>query len=202
MPEERPFAHAALVLAAGGSSRMGGAKQLLVLEGRTLLARTLEAVSASGAHPIAIVLGSNAAAIRSQISEGSALVVINPDWASGMASSIRSGISALTAAAPSLEAILVTPCDQPALTADSIRRLVGLHRSTGLIAAARYSGRLGAPAVFGAGNLGALLALKGDEGARSLLNSGMVAVAGADLPEFGFDIDTPADYQAWRSAHP
>ena len=202
MPEERPYPHAALVLAAGGSYRMGGAKQLLELDGRTLLARTLEAVSASGARPITVVLGSNAAAIRPQLSEGSALVVINPDWASGMASSIRLGISALTATDPSLEAVLVTPCDQPALTAESIRRLVGLHRSTGLIAAARYKGRLGAPAVFGAGHLGALMALKGDEGARGLLNSGIVEVAGADLPEVGFDIDTPADFQAWKSPHP
>jgi molybdenum cofactor cytidylyltransferase len=191
----------AVVLAAGASYRMGGAKQFLEVEGRPLLVRTLDAVARSGAHPIAVVLGANAGAIRTLIDESSVMVVINPDWASGMASSIRSGISALIAEAPALEAVLVTPCDQPALTADVIRQLVELNRRTGLIAAARYNGRVGAPAVFGSRHLGAIMALKGDEGARRLLNSGPLEVATADLPELGFDIDTPADYAAWKAKH-
>jgi molybdenum cofactor cytidylyltransferase len=178
---------------------MGGPKQLLASGGRTLLAHTLACAADAGAEPIAVVLGAHSAAILSQVGLDTALVVMNPDWSSGMASSIRLGIGALTAADPSLDAVLVTPCDQPGLSPGAILRLAGLHRSTGLIAAARYNGRLGAPAVFGSAAFALLASLKGDEGARWILNSGTARVASADLPEFGFDIDTPEDYRAWAS---
>jgi CTP:molybdopterin cytidylyltransferase MocA len=128
-------------------------------------------------------------------------VVFNPEWASGLASSIRVGLAALLAAEPGLDAVLVALCDQPALSPEVIGSLAALHRATGRIAAARYGGRNGAPAVFGRGHLAALGALDGDEGARRMLNGDPEGVAAADLPEMGADLDTPADCRGWASRH-
>ena len=114
-----------------------------------------------------------------------------------MASSIRCGVAALLAADTGLDALLLAPCDQPALTAGIIDALAALHRASGKIAASRFSGRNAAPAVFGRVHFGRLQALAGEEGARAILNSGAEAVATLDLPELALDLDTPADARKW-----
>jgi len=206
MPEARqgaqpPFRFGAVVLAAGGSSRMGAVKQLLEMDGKPLIARSVDAVLGSLARPVVVVLGANAEEVQAPIARRPVSAVFNPDWPSGLASSIRAGLAALLAAEPGLDAVLLAPCDQPALSPEVIARLAALHRATGRIAAARYSGRIGAPAVFGREHFAALGALNGDEGARKLLNGQSESVAAADLPDLGVDLDTPADYEAWMSRH-
>jgi molybdenum cofactor cytidylyltransferase len=207
MPEGRPadpppFRFGAVILAAGASARMGSAKQLLVLEGRPLVVRALEAALGSPARPVVVVLGSNAESIREAIAGLPVEVVFNPGWPSGMASSIRAGITALANIEPGLDAVLLAPCDQPALSSKIIARLGALHRETGLIAAARFGGRNGAPAVFGRKYFPQLLSLSGDEGARNLLNGNAESVATLELPEMGVDLDTPADAKDWSDRHP
>ena len=207
MPEEkserRPlFRLGAIIMAAGGSSRMGSVKQLLVLDGRPLIVRIVDAMLGSPARPIVVVLGANAGQIREAIANYSVKVVINPEWREGLASSIRTGLVALLEAEPHLEAVLLAPCDQPALSSDVISRLAALYQATGKIAAARFDGRNGAPAIFGRRNFPQLLALSGDEGARNLLNSGVEAVVSLELPEMIFDIDTPEDARAWAARSP
>jgi molybdenum cofactor cytidylyltransferase len=197
MPEAPPFRLGAVVLAAGRSSRMGEVKQLLEVEGRTLLARAAGAALEAGARPVMVVLGANAALVRAGLGGLPVDTVVNAGWSSGMASSIRVGVAALLAAAPALDAILVAPCDQPALSAEVIRHLARLSRSTGRIGAARYGGRVGAPAVFGRGDFAALQELRGDEGARGLLNGSPEKVAAADFPELAADLDSPGDYDSW-----
>ena len=177
---------------------MGAAKLLLEVGGQTLIRRTVDAVLGSGAWPVVVVLGSDADLVRAQIAGLGVVEARNEAWSTGMASSIRAGISAVVAADPSAQAVLVTPCDLPALSAEAIRLLAGAHRRTGLVAAARYGGRTGAPAVFGRGDFRALGELQGDEGARRLLNSDPAKVAAVDLPDLALDIDTPSDYEAWR----
>jgi molybdenum cofactor cytidylyltransferase len=197
-----PLRLGAIVLAAGGSSRMGRTKQLLELEGKPLVVRAVEAVLGSGADPVVVVLGHDAESVRAPIARHRVLAVLNPDWSSGLASSIRAGLSALLGASPGLDAVLVALCDQPALSADVIGRLADLHRATGRIAAARYGGRNGAPAVFGRDHFDALNALAGDGGARALLNGDPEKVAAVDLPSLGFDLDTPPDLSEWANRHP
>jgi molybdenum cofactor cytidylyltransferase len=202
MPEsaarDRPFLLGAVVLAAGGSSRMGSVKQLLEVEGKTFVARAVDAALASQARPIAVVVGANAREVLSAVVDRAVIAVHNPDWAEGIASSIRAGMAALVEAEPALDAVLIAPCDPPGLSAQVINSLATLHRSTGLISASRYAGRNGAPAVFGRDLFAALAALSGDEGARGMLNSGARDVASLDLPELACDIDTPSDYSAWK----
>jgi molybdenum cofactor cytidylyltransferase len=199
MPDvaSRAFKLGAVILAAGGSSRMGATKQLLEVGGTSLVARATDAALLSGADPVVVVVGADAARVRSEVARMPILSAHNPQWATGLASSIRVGIETLLEAEPELDAVVVAPCDQPALSAEVIARLTDLHRSTGRIAAARYDGRNGAPAVFGRANFGDLARLKGDAGARHLLNSDSDDVASADLPELSSDLDTPADYAAW-----
>ena len=196
-PASRPFRLGAIVLAAGGSSRMGTSKQLLQVGGISLVARAVDAALGSGAAPVAVVLGANAEKVHAEVAGRPILAAHNPDWATGIASSIRVGIAALLGAEPALDAVVVAPCDQPALSSGVISRLADIHRSTGQVAAARYDGRNGAPAVFGRDHFSALSSLSGDEGARRILNSDPGRVASLDLPALGADLDTPADFAAW-----
>jgi len=180
---------------------MGASKQLVELEGRPLVARVVEAVLGSPARPVVAVVGADAERVRAAIAHLPVSTAFNPAWPSGIASSIRLGLSALLGAEPGLDAVLVALCDQPALSPEIIGRLAALHRTTGLIAAARYGGRNGAPAVFGREHFAELAALEGDEGARRLLNGQPGRVAAADLPEMGLDLDTPEDCRQWASRH-
>ena len=101
------------------------------------------------------------------------------------------------AAGHGIDAVLVAPCDQPALSAGAIDVLWALHRASGRTAAARYSGRNGAPAIFGRGDFGRLLGLSGDEGARMMLNSDSEKVSTVEMPELALDLDTPDDVRRW-----
>jgi molybdenum cofactor cytidylyltransferase len=204
MPEApaRQFRFGALILAAGGSSRMGTPKQLLRIGGIALVARAARAAWDAGARPVAVVLGADADRIRGELGDNPVMAVLNPDWRKGLATSVNAGLAALIGADPCLDAVALAPCDQPALAAGILARLADLHRTSGQIAAARYNGRNGAPAVFGRAHFAALLALTGDEGARRLLNAEPFSVASIELPELGADLDTPADFERWLGAHP
>lgn len=187
----------AIILAAGSSSRMGEPKQLLTLGGQPLLLRVVETVLASSAWPVVVVLGANAPAIRPLLARQPVLVAENSAWIEGMASSLRTGIATLQQFSRRIDAALVTLCDQPALTVETLNRLIEQHRLTGHdIVAARYNGRNGAPALFSRKHFPALSLLTGEEGARSLLNSSDTPVHPLDMPELSVDLDTPADYAA------
>jgi molybdenum cofactor cytidylyltransferase len=193
-----PFRFGAILLAAGGSSRMGSAKQLISVDGSPLVLRAVDAALGAGAQPVVVVLGAHAGKVREAIAGRPVVEALNAEWSSGLSSSIRAGLDAALASEPGLDAVLVTPVDQPALDSRTIAQLADLHRSSGLVACARYGGLNGAPAVFGRGHFAGLRALTGDQGARSLLNRDPGAVASLELPSLGIDIDTPADLLDWN----
>ncbi len=185
-----------VILAAGASRRMGSPKQLIEIDGRPLLVRAIEAALAAPVWPVVVVLGANAAAIRPVIAHLPVLVVENPAWSEGMASSIREGVATLRQFSRTLDAAVLALCDQPGFSAATVESLLAAHRATGRgIVAARYSGRLGAPALFAREHFAALTALTGEEGARDLLNADPARVAAVDLPELARDLDTPADLE-------
>ena len=199
-PSKPTLRFGAIILAAGASTRMGKPKQLLLIEGRTLVVRTAEAALTSGAWPVVVVLGASAAEIRPALARLPVLIAENSAWPEGMASSIRAGIATLEQFSRTLDAALLALCDQPAFSADTIERLVAAQRATGRsIVAAHYAGRQGAPALLLREHFPALSALTGDAGARDLLNGDPTRVAAVDLPELGRDLDTPADYTAFNA---
>ena len=194
---EPPGRYGGIILAAGASSRMGRPKQLLEIGGQPLVVRAAEAALAAGLWPVIVVLGAHAEKIRPALARLPVLPVENAAWNEGMAASIRAGIGALQQFSRAMDGAVVALCDQPAFSAETVARLVGAQVATGKgIAAARYLGRQGAPALFLQRHFAALAALTGEEGARALLNDSPAEVAAVDLPEMGLDLDTPADYAA------
>lgn len=188
------FRFGVVILAAGASRRMGEPKQLIALDGKPLLVRTVEAALASAAWPVVVVLGAQAEQIRPSLARLPVLIAENPAWAEGMAASIRAGITTLQQFSRHLDAAVLALCDQPAFSADTIAALVNACRTSGRsIVAAHYAGRRGAPALFAREHFATLTALTGEEGARALLNEPGDRVATVDLPALAVDLDTPAD---------
>ncbi len=196
-----PFRFGAVILAAGESARMGTPKQLLIVDGQSLLLRAVESALTSSAWPVVVVLGAHAEKIRPVLARHPVLIADNPAWSEGMASSIRVGVTTLQQFSRALNGALVALCDQPAFSADVIAQLVAAQRASGRsIAAAHYGGRNGAPALFLREHFPALIAMTGEEGARTLLNGEPARVASVELPALALDLDTPADYAPYRKA--
>ena len=112
----------AVILAAGESSRFGQPKQLLPFRGKTLVRTIIDATCEAGCAPVVVVIGSNGETIHAELAHANVLEVRNTNWRSGIGSSIRSGVRALTGHAPDVQAILLLVCDQPAVNAPFIER--------------------------------------------------------------------------------
>ena len=182
-----PPGTAAVILAAGASARLGQPKQLVEIGGEMLLDRTVRIAEEAGCWPIVVVLGAEARRVLSRCSLQSVAVLVNPWWQEGMASSLRLGVAAVS----TWSGAVVMTCDQPAVTAEHLRKLTNL----GSLTASEYGGRRGVPAYFPAANFPALLELTGDVGARELLkDAAVVELAGGEL-----DIDTAADLAEARN---
>ena len=179
---------AAVILAAGASSRLGEAKQLVRLHGETLLDRAIACAHAAGCAPVVVVLGARAAEIAAGCRLTDAQTIVNPNWEEGMASSIRTGIETLPAGT---EGTLLLTCDQPAVTSAHLGRLLGGGADP---VASRYAGRNGIPAYFPASWFARLLQLEGDRGARDLLRTAKAIV----LEAGEIDVDTPAALESAR----
>jgi len=175
---------AAIVLAAGASTRLGEPKQLVMLGTETLLDRAVRIASEAGCSPVIVVLGAEAEQIREQCDLSGAVIVMNPRWQEGMASSIRVGVSAVGGAG----GVVLMTCDQPAVTPEHLLALT----ASGDVTASAYAGRRGVPAFFPALSFSALMELTGDAGAQKLLrNAAAVELASGEL-----DVDTAADRTA------
>jgi molybdenum cofactor cytidylyltransferase len=187
---------AGIVLAAGGSSRMGRPKQLLHVDGRPLLEGIIGHACRSHLDEVAVVLGANADAIVAHVDLGRARPLLNPDYASGMASSLRAGLAALT---PDVERAAIILGDQPAISAALLDDLLDLQAASGLPAAAlSFDGLLHPPVVLQRELWGDLQSLEGDVGCRAIIRARPELVAA--LPAAGnsrhpLDIDTPEEYR-------
>ena len=181
---------AIIVLAAGGSTRMGSAKQLLPLGGQSLLRRAATVAVATGCRPALVVLGRDADAMRPELAGLDVIAVENPDWQRGMGGSIRAGMAAVPADAAG---VVVTLCDQPHVDAAALATLIDAFHRTGRTVVARYAGTAGVPAVFPPDRFDALRSLDSAAGAKRLLSGD--DVTGVDLPAAAVDVDTPADYR-------
>lgn len=188
----RKLSVAAIILAAGGSTRLGEAKQLVMLNGEMLLERALRIAREAGCAPVVIVLGAEAERIRAACALDEAAITINARWREGMASSIRAGVVFLSTSDEDgkIAGTIVMTCDQPAVTAGHLRALA----ASGQVAASEYAGRRGVPAYFPRGSFAALSELNGEAGARDLLcDAQTIPLDGGEL-----DIDTGAELNEAR----
>lgn len=185
---------AALVLAAGGSSRYGRCKQLVEVNGVSLVCSAVAKLAPLlPPERIGVVVGADWEAVSRALAEWRVNIVRNPQWRQGLASSLKAGINSLQ---PDCAAALITLCDQPLVSSQSLRQLLNLwaERPT-RISAARFAGAVGAPAVFPRDLYPELLELEGDAGAKSVLARHSERLVALSIPEAEFDLDTPADLE-------
>ena len=202
---------AAIILAAGSSSRMAGGrhKLLLPLDDRPVLAHVIDATLASQARPIIVVLGHRSDQVRSQINHYTIhhdiTLVENTHYLQGMSTSLRIGIQTLVTDGyrkdmPSyqVDSALIMLGDQPLITPRVIDTLVTTFRTAGTpIVAPLYKGKRGSPVLFDASLFPELIAVTGDEGGRTVLERHRHEV---ELIEIGdalanYDVDTWEAYE-------
>jgi len=191
----RPYV-SAVVLAAGGSRRLGRLKQLLPWGGQTMLEHVVDVVLASAVDEVVVVLGCQAAAVQRALAGRPVRGVVNAAWDEGLATSLHAGLAAVS---PQAEAALFVLGDQPRLTAQTINRLLAHYRATRRsIVVPVYMGQRGNPVLFARLLFPELLALQGDVGGRVLLEKQGADVAEVDVgsEEILVDVDTLEDYEA------
>jgi molybdenum cofactor cytidylyltransferase len=180
-----------LVLAAGSGSRFGSPKQLIRIDGESLLQRAVARATEVAGHAVTVVLGAHAAELTPLLRHSSATVLVNRHWQEGLASSLRLGIASLPAGT---EGALVTLADQAALSTFDLRRLAtAWRRQPDSVIAASYNGHTGVPAIFPAHAFGLLQELRGDVGARTVLSHLADRVLRVPMPNAAIDIDVPED---------
>jgi molybdenum cofactor cytidylyltransferase len=181
---------AAAVLAAGGSTRLGAPKQLLRLNGETLVHRAARSAIESGVDKVLVVVGDSAEMVARELDDLDLTVVRNDNWHSGMSSSLRAAVHA----AAGCDALLVMLCDQPLVTAMDLRILLSAFKADGRsIAAASYGQSLGVPAIFDSSLFEELLTLTGDKGAKSVILADEDRVTAVTIAAAAMDIDSPED---------
>jgi len=185
---------AAVIIAAGSSRRLGQPKQLILLNGETLLQRSMRITREAGADSVFVVLGANRERIETEVDFSETKIIVNAQWEEGMASSIRAAIQAIRDQAPQTTGVLLTVCDQPAITSQHLSCMLAAFRddSASTIASA-YAGKRGIPAIFPREAFADLLALRGDRGARGLLSDPDRVVIELALENGELDIDQPID---------
>ena len=181
----------ALVLAAGGSTRMGRPKQLAELDGRPLLAHVLAAVDDAPVDRVVVALGGAAGAVLERVDLGRAEPLVVEGWAAGMGHVLA---SALARAGDGWRAVVVLLGDQPLVTGAVVARVVEAWRSgVGPVVTATYQGRPGNPRLFDRRLLPDLLALAGDTGARDLVAAHPEWVHRVEVGDLGSDADVDVE---------
>ncbi len=182
----------AVILAAGGSSRLGRPKQLLNFRDETLIARAVRAAAEAQCTPVVVVAGDASDAIRDEVRAMPAVVIENPNWRQGLGTSIRAGVQYL---ADSTDAVLLLTCDQPLVDAAVIAALIRTREETGKpIIASSYANTLGVPALFDRSCFPALLSLPDESGAKYLIAARPDDVTSVLFQDGAIDIDTPEDF--------
>lgn len=190
---------AGVVLAAGGSSRMGRNKLLLEVGGEPLVRRAVRAALAAGLDPVIVVLGHQAEAAEAALAGLGCRTVRNPGWEAGMTSSLRAGVAALPEETPAAVMVLA---DMPHVTAGMLAELAAAHAAAGAsgqppLVLSDYDGVLAPPTLFDRALFGEILALPDDRCPRSLVKRHRAAAAVLRRPAAALaDLDRPEDLAA------
>ena len=190
-----PLPHVAVVLAAGGSRRLGRSKQVLLRDGETLVHRAVRMALATQPARVLLVVGGDADAVRAAVADLDVEIVFSAAWEEGLASSVRAAAAAL---AGSQARCLLLGCDQPALQVSHLRALLdGAAVSDSACAATVHGDALGIPVVVSPDVLAGARELVGDRGLRAVLQRmPRESIHLLDTSELQFDVDTPDDVKA------
>lgn len=184
---------AAVVLAAGGSTRFGSPKQLIVHNGEALVRRAARCAVEAGADSVFVVVGSDADRVTRELHGIERVTtVMNPHWSQGLASSLSIGLREVLERADA-DGVLILLVDQPTVDATALARLIDAFGPDRRIVASSYDEVIGVPALFGIEYAEELSALTGDKGAGDWLRQRITDVTAIPLEVAKADIDTPAD---------
>jgi len=197
MPTERRRV-AAVVLAAGSSTRMGRNKLLLDLGGETIVRRAVRAAAGGGVDQVVVVLGHEEPRVRAELEGLPCTPIVNPDHAEGAGTSVRTGVSQVAAGA---DAIVVVLADMPFVTAEMIATLVQRYRETGApLVASHYGDVQAPPTLYDRSLFEELLAIPGERCAKQVVRRHESEAVVVAWPESALrDIDVPADYEGARA---
>lgn len=188
------MAVAGVLLAAGEGSRLGRPKALVELGGAPLVERGIDLLTRGGCAPVHVVVGAGAADVVARVS--GVTLVDNPDWHTGMASSLRAGLASL---GEDVDAAVLALVDQPLITPDAVRRLLAAYRDGAMAAVASYDGRPRNPVLLRRELWGAAASATYDDvGARAYLRDHPDIVTEVECGDVAdpADIDTAADLAA------
>jgi molybdenum cofactor cytidylyltransferase len=186
---------AGLILAGGQGKRVGGVKPLLVHEGATLLERVVQNFRVATLDPLIVVLGFEARRVIQRIPLGGLKVVINPQPSLGISSSIQRGLAHIS---PRCKAVMVALGDMPLVTTETVNLLVAeFNKGKKGIVVPVHGNQQGHPVIFDVKYLDDLLALRGDKGAKSVLEAHPkdIQEVKVDSDEVLIDIDTHEDWE-------
>ncbi len=178
-----------IIIAAGKSARLGSPKQLIKISKETLLNNTIKKASFVS-NNILVILGAKCLEITKTITNKSVKIVYNENWPDGMASSIKLGVLHFI----DVPKLIISVCDQPYLTTEIFERLISFSNLTNKpIIASNYGPHIGVPMLFNNQIFDDLLGLKGDIGAKAILDKYAGSIGEIDFPNGDIDIDTKED---------
>jgi molybdenum cofactor cytidylyltransferase len=172
----------------------GNPKQMLEFRGKTLLRRAAETALQSGFHSTIVVLGANNQSLRKEIENLPLKITVNENWASGISSSIKAALKALSE--ENLDAVIIMLCDQPLVTTEILRQIQTTFIETGKpIVASEYEDTVGVPALFAREIFAEFIDLRADDGAKKIIKKDSNRTALVAVPEAAFDVDTLQDFE-------
>ncbi len=191
---------AIIILAAGSSSRMGQAKQLLPWGGSNLLNHCIIQAKNSNAKEVFVVLGANYEAINTSVKNEPITILRNPGWEKGIGESIAFGVKKI--ASKKFDGVLIMLADQPQIDIAFLNKLITrFETSPKAIIATGYKNSVGVPAVFNKSYFEDLMNLTGDKGAKQFVELQQYNVLVLSFPTTIVDIDTHKDYLSLKSSH-
>ena len=184
----------AIVLAAGASTRLGRPKQLIEIQGKTMLTHLIEKINQAGFSNIMVVLGSNHQKIFDTVSNLPAHFIVNEQWEKGMGNSFSFGLRKSMIKWPDMSQVLVSVCDQPFVPVSHFEAIKNkISRDTSLIVASGYGGTFGPPLACGKKYFDEIIQLEGEKGAKSIFRKYQEQIEIIPCAECARDIDTPED---------
>jgi molybdenum cofactor cytidylyltransferase len=190
-----------IILAAGSSSRMGVPKQLLLIDGKTLIKRVIDVAIDTPCYPIVTVLGANKELIKKELSKVPITIIDNPQWEKGMSSSIKMGLAGTYMTFKEIDAVIFLTIDMPFISANLINEMIKKASENDAISivACQYENQkgvstLGIPVLFKRDLFNDLLELTGDEGAKKIVLKNKEKTYLVNFPEGKIDLDTIDEY--------